>query len=304
MTRRDRMVVGCVLAVGLVGLLWMFALGPKRKEAAKLGDDVAAQRQRLDTARAAVTASRAAQQRFGSDYATVVRLGKAVPEDDDVPSLVYQLDSAAGATGVDFRKLSLTQDSAASAATPAGGSGSGSSGSGSGSGSSAGSGSSRSGSGSGSSAGSGSSSSGSATSGSSGAGTGAPASPSTSPSATAAGSAPATEAAAATLPPGSAIGPAGFPTMPFSFVFEGSFFKLSGFLRKLDRFVVERGNALSVTGRLLTIDGLNLSPGDEGFPAIKATIAARAYLVPGDQDLSGGATPQAPAATTSTSTSP
>jgi hypothetical protein len=92
--------------------------------------------------------------------------------------------------------------------------------------------------------------------------------------------------------------------MPFSFVFEGSFFKLSGFLRKLDRFVVERGNALSVTGRLLTIDGLNLSPGEEGFPAIKATIAARAYLVPGDQDLSGGATPQAPAATTSTSTSP
>jgi hypothetical protein len=283
-----------VLALGVVGLLWMFALGPKRREAAKLGDAVAAQRQRLDTARAQVTASRAAQQRFGSDYATVVRLGKAVPDDDDVPSLVYQLDSAAGATGVDFRKLSLAQDAAAPSSA-AGGSSSGSSGSSAGSsGSSAGS--------SGSSAGSGGSSSGS--NGSSGAGAGAPASPSASRSGTAAGSAPATEAAAATLPPGSTIGSAGFPTMPFSFIFEGSFFKLSGFLRKLDRFVVERGNTLSATGRLLTIDGLNLRPGDEGFPGIKATIAARAYLVPPGQEESGGATPQAPAATTNATTSP
>jgi hypothetical protein len=88
--------------------------------------------------------------------------------------------------------------------------------------------------------------------------------------------------------------------MPFSFVFEGSFFKLSGFLRKLDRFVVERNDALAVTGRLLTIDGLNLQPGDEGFPAIKATIAARAYLVPPQQGLLGGATPQGPAAATTT----
>ncbi len=313
MTRRDRIVVGCVLAVGVAALLWIFALGPKRKEAAKLGGAVAAQRQRLDTARAQVTASRTAQQRFASDYATVVRLGKAVPDNDDVPSLVYQLDSAAGATGVDFRKFSLAQDAAGSSPSPAAGSsssasgpgssgsGSGSSGSGSGS-SGSGSGSSGSGSGSsGSSSGSGPAGSGSA---SSGAATTAPASPGASPSGSAAGSAPATEAAAAALPPGAAIGSAGFPTMPFSFVFEGSFFKLSGFLRKLDRFVVERNTALSVTGRLLTIDGLNLQPGDGGFPGIKATIAARAYLVPEDQGLSGGATPQGPAATSTGTTGP
>ena len=36
--------------------------------------------------------------------------------------------------------------------------------------------------------------------------------------------APATQAAAAALPPGATVGAAGFPTMPFTFTFEGSFF--------------------------------------------------------------------------------
>ena len=294
MTGRDRKVIGAVLTVGVLGLFWMLALNPKRKEAGKLGQDVAAQRERLDAARAEVTASRAAQQRFATDYATVARLGKAVPEDDDVPSLVYQLDSAAGATGVDFRKFTLKQTSGTS--TPPSGAASGGSGGGSGTGSPG-------GSSSGGPSGSGGASgpSGSGSSGASGSGSGS-SGPSGSGSSGAAGSAPATEAAAATLPPGSTIGSAGFPTMPFSFVFEGSFLRLSAFLRKLDRFVVQRNDALSVAGRLLTIDGLNLEAGSQGFPQVTATIAATAYLLPRDQGLSGGATSQGPGQAGSTAT--
>ena len=71
MTGRDRILIGVVLTLGVVGVMWMVVLNPKRKEAAKLGHAVAAQRERLDTARAEVTASRTAQQRFASDYTTV-----------------------------------------------------------------------------------------------------------------------------------------------------------------------------------------------------------------------------------------
>ena len=62
-------------------------------------------------------------------------------------------------------------------------------------------------------------------------------------------------------------------------------------MRKL---VARRNRNLIVSGRLLTIDGISLSEGDFGFPQVKATIAATAYLVPPSQGLLDGATSQGP----------
>jgi hypothetical protein len=276
-TGRDRIVVLVVLVCVVLGGFYFFAIKPKRAEVAKLDTDIASQQTELDSARGEVAASQNAQRQFASDYATVARLGKAVPADDDVPSLVYQIQSAAKSTDIDFREVNVSKGSGAAPAPPAaqaqnGASGSGDSGSGSGSGS---------GSDSGSGSGSGSGDSGSGSSGTSGT--------------TAPTGAPATAASAATLPPGASIGSAGFPVMPFSFTFEGSFFRLSDFLRKLDRYVTPKGQNLAVNGRLLTVDGIALSAAPEGFPRIKAAVAATAYLVPGEQGTFGGATPQGPA---------
>ena len=109
MTGRDRIALIVVLSLGLTAAFWMLMLNPKRKEAAKLGQAVAGQQERLDTARAEVRASQAAQGNFAADYAAVAQLGKAVPTDDDMPSLVYQLESAASRTGVDFRTIKLKE---------------------------------------------------------------------------------------------------------------------------------------------------------------------------------------------------
>ena len=106
----------------------------------------------------------------------------------------------------------------------------------------------------------------------------------------------ATQAATATLPPGAVVGTAGFPTMPFSFTFEGSFFKLSSFFSRLESQIRASRRGLSVSGRLLTIDGLALTSAGQGFPHMKAAVAATAYLLPADQGLTNGATPSAPAA--------
>ena len=46
--------------------------------------------------------TRARRTHYKANYATVVRLGKAVPTDDDTRSLVVQLDAAAKRSGVDF----------------------------------------------------------------------------------------------------------------------------------------------------------------------------------------------------------
>ena len=55
---------------------------------------------------------------------------------------------------------------------------------------------------------------------------------------------------------------AAFTAMPFSFVFNGSFFDLSDLLQQLNRFTVRTSSGnLQVSGRLLTIQSVSLSPG-------------------------------------------
>jgi type II secretory pathway pseudopilin PulG len=109
------------------------------------------------------------------------------------------------------------------------------------------------------------------------------------------GGATATQAAAATLPPGAVVGAAGFPTMPFSFGFEGSFTSMRRFLSNVQRFVRVHGDAIVVDGRLMTIDGFALSAGRDGLPQVKGSLTATTYLLPADQGLAGGATSTGPA---------
>lgn len=258
MTQRDRMVLAVVVAIAALGAFWFLVLGPRREEASKLSDKVAVEQKRLQDAQQTVASGQAAKQAYPRNYATVARLGEAVPADSQVPSLMVQVNAAARATGVDFRALKLTAGSGGTPPTPPPAATSGSSSSGDSKSDDK----------------KGSSSSSDST----------------------ANQAAATQAAAAATPPGTVVGDAGFPTMPFSFTFQGSFFKLSDFFGRLERFIVATNKRVAVSGRLLMIDGIGLGPGGKGFPQIKAGVAATAYLLPSDQGLTAGATPGAPAA--------
>jgi hypothetical protein len=279
-TRRDRIVIGVVLSLAVVGAFWMLALKPKRDQAAKLGKDLSAAHERLDQAQRDVREGEFARAGYAANYSAVARLGKAVPSDDDVPSLVYQLDSTAQSTGVDFRSVKLTSGSGsapaapAPATTPAPGADaskgqSGQSGQATPPAQS----------------GSPTTTTASAT---------APAGP-TAPGNATAGPASPTQTATAALPPGAVVGPAGLSTMPFSFKFTGSFFRLDEFLSRLQRYITARRDTIDVSGRLLLVNGIALNAGDGGFPSMQASISATAYLVPPDQGTFNGATPQGPA---------
>ncbi len=68
-------------------------------------------------------------------------------------------------------------------------------------------------------------------------------------------------------------GSAGFPTMPFSFVFNGSFFDMESFIaRRAAASCMSRATRVDVRGRLLSIDGFSLDAGPDGFPDVKASI--------------------------------
>jgi Tfp pilus assembly protein PilO len=223
----NRVIAAVLAVVALSGAFYMFALKPKREEASSLKAGIATQQAALDTARQLLATNTKARTEYRGAYSAVVRLGKAVPADDDVQSLMVQVDSAAKAAGVDFRSIDV--------------------------------------------------------------GGGA--------------SAPAVDGSAAVqLPPGATVGPAGFPIMPFSFAFTGTFDNLGDFFRRIEGFVSERRQKLAVKGRLLTLEGLQLKPDTEGFPHIRATVTATSYLTSPLEGATAGATAAGPAGATAAAT--
>jgi Tfp pilus assembly protein PilO len=249
MTSRDRIIVVVLLVVAALAGVWFLALSPKRDELTKLQAKIAVANQQLQAAQAKAATAQQAKARYDQDYATLARLGKAMPKNDALPSLIEQLQTAAHDARIDLRSLKLS-----TAASPSG-----------------------------------------------------PTNTTTNPPA--AGSATGTAA----LPPGATIGSAGFPTMSFSFVFNGSYLDMQRFLNDVQRFVRVKGDHVDVRGRLLSVDAFALTAGPNGFPDVKATITATAYLRNADDDnlsnppaagAAAGATTASTGAASSTTTAP
>ena len=116
-TTRDRIVIMVVLALGAVVAGWMLVVSPKRDQAATLSTQISAQQTQLDSARSQLAAGETARSAFAGQYAELAKLGEAVPPDDDVPSLIYQVQNAAHGAKVSFRGLQLTSASGASTTT-------------------------------------------------------------------------------------------------------------------------------------------------------------------------------------------
>lgn len=102
-----------------------------------------------------------------------------------------------------------------------------------------------------------------------------------------------------------------FTQEPFTFVFNGTFVDLYKLLNQLEGFTLQTSSgALHVSGRLLTIDSVSLSPiaevqSSSGKPKsgqLTGTITATAYVLPAGQSALGGATAAGPSATTAAST--
>jgi hypothetical protein len=91
------------------------------------------------------------------------------------------------------------------------------------------------------------------------------------------------------------VGSAGFSAMPFSFKFEGSFFRLSDFFNRVEDFVTVENEDIDVTGRLLLLGSISVTA-EEDLRHLTAQIGAASYLVPPAEGIEG-ATPEGPAGT-------
>ena len=118
MTGNRKLLLVIVAFVAVIGIYWTQVLSPKRAEIAKLDKTLVAAQTDLGETKATLTAYQKAQKGYKANYATVVRLGKAVPEDDDVRSLVVQLSAAAERSDVNFDRIEVGGATATSGGTP------------------------------------------------------------------------------------------------------------------------------------------------------------------------------------------
>jgi len=118
MTRSNKALLSVVALAAAIAAFYFLVLGPKRDEAAKLDGDIAAQQAAVEQARLTLAGYVDAKRTYKKNYATLARLGKAVPTDDDVTSMMVQLESTAHRSGVDFAKIELGTGLAGASAEP------------------------------------------------------------------------------------------------------------------------------------------------------------------------------------------
>ena len=89
----------------------------------------------------------------------------------------------------------------------------------------------------------------------------------------------------------------GYRTLPITLTFEGNYFDLTDFVYRLRSLVRVDDGELRASGRLYTLDQIDLHESQEGFPSIEAVLLVSAYSF----GAGAASTPPA-AATTSTTT--
>jgi hypothetical protein len=114
MSPRDRMILAIVCVIAAAAGSWFFLIGPKRDQVASLDKNLSTVQGQLQSVRTEIAVGQQARSSFARSYTMMAKLGEAVPPDDDVPSLVWQLQSAAHKSNIDFRSLTLNGASSSS----------------------------------------------------------------------------------------------------------------------------------------------------------------------------------------------
>jgi Tfp pilus assembly protein PilO len=105
---RSTKILLTVAAFGLAAAaFWFLVLSSKRDEITTLDANIATKQAEVAQSQQMLATYETARGSYKKNYATLARLGKAVPADDDVRSLLVQIESTADGTGVNFEQIEL-----------------------------------------------------------------------------------------------------------------------------------------------------------------------------------------------------
>jgi hypothetical protein len=295
---RDKKILVFLVPLLLIAGYWFLLLSPKREEVTAAEAMLTQEQDRLETARTIASAAGNAEDDFEASYATIVRLGKAIPSTVDMPSLLVQLEAAAEGTGIRFDTIAAGPRTALAPAAPAEGA---------------------------------PAEGGEAPTTPAAEAGGAPAQTApggavesannaeqtsdqrntaaeqsgvdaTTSTSASDGGLPVGGGASGTAAPSTPTPAPGLETVPLDLEFEGNFFKLADFFHELKRFVRVANQDVLVSGRLVSVDSVRWASDTTIFPRIRAEVTATIYLSPLAQGATAGATPAGPAPTTPAAT--
>jgi Tfp pilus assembly protein PilO len=103
------------------------------------------------------------------------------------------------------------------------------------------------------------------------------------------------------IQPQDPIAAGSYNALPISLTFEGNYYDLTDFLYRLRNLVTVRDGVLDASGRLYTLDSLDMHEAQEGFPQIEALLTVSAYSF-GPPSTAAATPASASGATTTTAT--
>lgn len=252
----DRTILFALPLIALAIGFYLLVLSPKQKEAGELQDKIDSLNSEITLAESEISTAESARAAFSKNYADIVKLGTAVPEDDDQATLISDLNEMGANNDLDFQSFQISDDAAATEAPTAP----------------------------------------APTETSSSTDTNTETSSTTTTASTTTAAATETAAAtlpigAAVGPAGLPITPYTLSYTGGFFDMAGLFADLDDRVKVSD----DGGNPVA-HGRLMTVDGFAMSADPvQGFPSVAAQIAVTTYMVPADQGIAAGATPAGPA---------
>jgi hypothetical protein len=251
----DRTILIVLPLIALAIGFYLLVLAPKQREAGELQDKADSLSAEIQTSETAISTAEAARSSFARNYADMVKLGTAVPEDDDQATLIHDLDAMGTDNDLDFQSFAVSEDAAGATtsapAPPASGTDSSST------------------------------STDSTTTETS----------TTTTSAPTEASAATLPLGATVGPAGLPVTPYTLTYHGGFFDMAGLFSDLDNRVKVNDAGTdpIAHGRLMTVDGFAMSADPV------KGFPSVAAEIAVTTYMVPADQGMAAGATPAGPA---------
>jgi Tfp pilus assembly protein PilO len=113
MSRRTRRIIAGVVLVVVLALCWFLLLNPVRGDIAAKNAEIDAERTKLSAAQVKLAQAETTRLEGRKNQARLLELAKMVPDSEEIPSLLLQIQDLADQSGIDF--ISITPGDAVQA---------------------------------------------------------------------------------------------------------------------------------------------------------------------------------------------